>query len=316
MIWDHIGWCVRQDRPQIMPSRERLKPFLDYVLGQARRNGRTLDAKKLYCVYGLRKEREPRKPFYVGKGTNGRPMTHTEPKSLYDDSHKSNTILKIFAEEQALYVEIYYKNVSEATALALEMFLVSHFGRRDLRTGCLTNRTNGGDGQSGKVWTRESRNRRRVAAKSWWNVQENHRLAQLVHQMPEDVLRAKLAVWQPLFLLVQAHVRPRWSRVKCRCCGGEVDMKNAKLLSGVLPREHQHCADSTFNIRGGSGVYGKSGNKGFPQRRFPIPDTAFSFEFTSNGVRFIDSNGNELSRVQLPKDYLEARRLGERRLRA
>lgn len=314
MIWEHIGWYVLQDRPQAMPRKRLLKPFLRRVLAQARRNGRRLDPDRVYCTYGLRDGRD-RHPFYVGKGTRGRPVAHLESKALLQNSPKNDTILKIFAERQTLYIEIFFRDVSEATALALEMFLVDHFGRMDLGTGCLTNQTHGGDGQSGKVWTKESRDRRRVAAKSWWDVPENRLLIQQMRQAPEDMMRSKLAMWQPLFLLVQPHVQPRWSRVMCRCCGGVVDMKNVKLLNGVLPRNHRHCADSIFEVSRCSGVYGKSGSKGVAQLRFPTPNIPFRFSLTMDGIRFTDYDGNELSRVQLPREYLEVRLAGERRLR-
>jgi predicted XRE-type DNA-binding protein len=61
---------------------------------------------------------------------------------------------------------------SEADALAAEMFLIAYYGRKDLGTGCLRNRTDGGEGISnpstetrrklsllhlGKSWSPETR---------------------------------------------------------------------------------------------------------------------------------------------------------------
>jgi hypothetical protein len=52
---------------------------------------------------------------------------------------------------------------SEADALKLEMLLIRIHGRIDLGTGCLRNRTDGGEGTSGVVRTAETRARVRAA---------------------------------------------------------------------------------------------------------------------------------------------------------
>lgn len=70
--------------------------------------------------------------YYVGKGTKRRAFTsgvgHRPPRT--DD--------KIIIQDHA----------SETDALEAEKFLIEFYGRKDLGTGCLRNRTNGGDGIS------------------------------------------------------------------------------------------------------------------------------------------------------------------------
>ncbi len=40
-------------------------------------------------------------------------------------------------------------HISEEEAFEAEKFLISYYGRKDLGTGCLRNKTNGGEGPSG-----------------------------------------------------------------------------------------------------------------------------------------------------------------------
>jgi hypothetical protein len=86
--------------------------------------------------------REDGTPFYVGKGKwkaqqqrafrNGAPS----PDRIIIEAHPS--------EDDALFAEV---------------FLISYYGRKDNGTGCLRNRTNGGEGLSGTAFTKQHRER-------------------------------------------------------------------------------------------------------------------------------------------------------------
>ena len=69
-------------------------------------------------------------PYYIGKGKGKRAWAHGGPKD--------NTLVKIIET-----------NLSEQDAFDIEIKMISEFGRKDLGTGILHNRTNGGDGTSG-----------------------------------------------------------------------------------------------------------------------------------------------------------------------
>lgn len=95
------------------------------------------------------------RPFYVGKGKGRRIEAHLKSKQLARKSHKSNTIRAIQSAGLTPQVWITKSRASDYMAQALEIDLIAGIGRRDLKTGPLTNLTAGGDGSSGFVRTEE-----------------------------------------------------------------------------------------------------------------------------------------------------------------
>ena len=69
-------------------------------------------------------------PYYVGKGKDYRGFSS---KKHSVNRPKNNSSIRV----------MYWSD--EATALAFEMYLIDYYGRIDLGTGCLRNRTYGGD---------------------------------------------------------------------------------------------------------------------------------------------------------------------------
>ena len=110
-------------------------------------------------------------PFYVGKGTyQGSKTTRItdhlrEAQKIINhktgNKHKRNTIIKILKEGYNLDYKIVFETYDESLAFEEEKRLISLYGRRDLKTGILTNLTDGGDGiGSGWVmpqWLRDLR---------------------------------------------------------------------------------------------------------------------------------------------------------------
>lgn len=96
-------------------------------------------------------------PFYVGKGKDNRNLVH-----LYTTDKcniiKQRTLDKIKRNNLKPIIIKLYENISECSAFRLERYLINMIGRRDLKLGLLTNLTNGGDGASGAIFTREKRN--------------------------------------------------------------------------------------------------------------------------------------------------------------
>jgi len=94
--------------------------------------------------------REDGTPYYVGKGCGQRAFV--KDKHLVGCPPKGRIILQEWPSEQ--------------DAFAAEKFLIAYYGRKDIGTGCLRNRTHGGEGVSGVIVSSETRKRISDAAKN------------------------------------------------------------------------------------------------------------------------------------------------------
>lgn len=90
-------------------------------------------------------------PFYVGKGKGYR--MHYHLKNLNDNTnpHKLNKIKKIIREGRNPIINVVYSDLTESAAFEFEIKLIKKYGRIDIGTGCLTNLSDGGEGQSGWI---------------------------------------------------------------------------------------------------------------------------------------------------------------------
>ena len=86
--------------------------------------------------------REDKTPYYIGKGRGNR---------IYD---KRRTIKPPKDKSLILFLK---KGLTEAEAFKHEVYMIFVLGRKDLGTGILRNLTNGGEGSSGAVHSKEHR---------------------------------------------------------------------------------------------------------------------------------------------------------------
>ena len=85
--------------------------------------------------------REDKTPYYIGKGSGNR--AYATHYNTYVPPKERILILK--------------DNLTEEEAFKHEIYMINVYGRKDLRTGILWNRTDGGDGSSGHKHTEEMR---------------------------------------------------------------------------------------------------------------------------------------------------------------
>lgn len=92
-----------------------------------------------FCVYMyLRKDNTP---YYIGRGTHRRPFQkHNGTSSCPKDKSR---------------IHILYNDIGFLSSCAIEIFWIAIYGRKDLGTGILNNRTNGGEGATGYKHTEE-----------------------------------------------------------------------------------------------------------------------------------------------------------------
>jgi hypothetical protein len=87
--------------------------------------------------------REDRTPYYIGKGKGNRAY-----RKRKDGINPPKDKLRIIFLKQ---------NLTEEEAFKHEIYMIAVFGRKDLGTGILYNKTNGGEGSSGAVVSEETR---------------------------------------------------------------------------------------------------------------------------------------------------------------
>jgi len=104
----------------------------------------------MYYTYAFL--REDKTPYYIGKGKGNR-AHRKRYKGIKPPKDKSRII---FLKQ----------NLTEEEAFKHEIYMIAVFGRKDLGTGILHNRTNGGDGCTGAIRSLEFKENLRILNKN------------------------------------------------------------------------------------------------------------------------------------------------------
>lgn len=91
--------------------------------------------------------REDKTPYYIGKG---------QTRRIFQQHGKSCGVPK--DKSRIIFLK---QNLTEEEAFKHEKYMIAVFGRKDLGTGILYNRTDGGDGCSGKIVSEETKKKLR-----------------------------------------------------------------------------------------------------------------------------------------------------------
>ena len=101
----------------------------------------------IYYVYAYLRESD-NTPYYIGKGKGNRGYDKNHSVTVPKDRSKI-----VFIAEQ----------LSNYEACLLEQETIKRYGRKDIGTGILHNRTNGGEGASGSKHSKETIEKRRIS---------------------------------------------------------------------------------------------------------------------------------------------------------
>lgn len=113
-------------------------------------------------------------PFYVGKGTGDRINRHKYKSKEKRRQHMLSKINKIMLESNKEPIKIKIKDdLLNDEAYKLEELIVDKIGRLNDKTGPLINKTKGGYGSNGYIYTEKIKNKMSISIKNYWKNNEH-----------------------------------------------------------------------------------------------------------------------------------------------
>ena len=94
-------------------------------------------------------------PFYAGKGKGYRYHLSCHLDESNPNNFLKNKIRKVGVDN--VIIKFLHKDLNEEQSFYLEEYYIAGYGRRDLGLGPLCNLTNGGEGESGRICSEETK---------------------------------------------------------------------------------------------------------------------------------------------------------------
>ena len=111
-----------------------------------------------FYVYVYRDPRRSDEPFYVGKGSKDRALTHLKRSHNRELNFKLSRMKGLGVVPKVEIIDA----IDENHAFLMEKCLIEAIGRKDLKKGPLLNRTDGGEGPTGRVCPDHIREQKRA----------------------------------------------------------------------------------------------------------------------------------------------------------
>lgn len=108
-------------------------------------------------------------PFYIGIGTKTR-LDLKYNKYSRSQEKRRNQIWNNIVSKTEYKVEIMLESDDYNFIKQKEQYFINLYGRKDKRTGLLSNLTNGGEGENGRICTKELSEKRSVIMKNRWKI--------------------------------------------------------------------------------------------------------------------------------------------------
>ena len=135
--------------------------------------------------------REDRTPYYIGKGKGKRAYVK-RGKGINPPKDKTRII---FLKQ----------NLTEEKAFKHEIYMIAVFGRKDLETGILHNKTDGGDGCSGTIPSDETRRKMSEAQKGEKNYNYGKHLSEETKRKMSEANKGKTLLEETKRKMSEAH---------------------------------------------------------------------------------------------------------------
>lgn len=108
--------------------------------------------------------------FYVGIGNNKRPY----------DKHGRSVYWKKTVKKYGYIINIAHKDLSKEESIKLEKFYINKIGRRNLNLGTLVNLTDGGEGLTGCIFSKESKEKNsKSCIEKWKNLEYKKHMSEV-----------------------------------------------------------------------------------------------------------------------------------------